>query len=67
MAAAIVRLELLSRGEADPVAMQQEGDELRARMDALDAWEDAQPGGRGYQGPRGTAPYAPRRARASED
>lgn len=59
LAGALVRLDLLSRGEADPVEVRREEAELQEQMDALDAWEAATPGGTGYAGPRGVAPYGP--------
>lgn len=59
LAGALVRLDLLSRGEADPVAVRREERELQEQMDALDAWEAATPGGSGYTGERGVAPYGP--------
>lgn len=51
-----MRLEIVSRGEVDPI----EG-EANKRRDLLEfeadsAWRDALPGGVGYQGPRGE-PY----------
>ncbi|WP_158531598.1 hypothetical protein [Meiothermus sp. Pnk-1] len=53
----MLRLESLSRGEGDPVAADEEQRAMAERFAGLDAWDNALPGGRGYDGPRGQARY----------
>lgn len=49
----LTRLEVLSRGESDPLEELRASQRIQARLEAEGAWEAALPGGSGYSGERG--------------